>query len=427
MSQDCDLTIVGGGIVGLSTAMWASLLFPRLRIVVLEKEPQIAVHQTGRNSGVIHSGIYYRPGSEKARLCVTGAAALLDFCKEYKVPFEICGKVVVATSAQEVPALRELHKRGLANGVSGLNLIEPERLREIEPHAAGVAALHVPTTAITNYLAVAKKYAEIGIENGVDLRTRTELRVVRSSSGTFILETNSGSFTSKFLINCAGLHSDRIATMAGSRLDFKIVPFRGEYYEMVQSRRHLVKNLIYPVADPRFPFLGVHFTRHIDGAVEAGPNAVLALKREGYRWTQFRLKDVLDVASFSGAWKMAARYWQSGAQEMYRSLSKSAFVRSLQQLIPEVRNEDFAGGGAGVRAQAVSSNGSLLDDFCFIRRERALHVCNVPSPAATASLMIGKRVVRMASEEFGLTLEFLPGQADTLFSKWWSLANFVAK
>ena len=416
MSSACDLTIVGGGIVGLSTAMWASSLLPELRIVVLEKEPQIASHQTGRNSGVIHSGVYYRPGTEKASLCVAGAAALVEFCRHHDIPYETCGKVVIASSEQQIPRLRELYDRGVANGVPEISLVGPERLREIEPYVVGVAGLHVPGAGITDYSLVARKYAEIAISKGVVVRTHAELLAVRASSNTFHLQTTTGDFDSKFLINCAGLQSDRVAAMTGARLDLKIVPFRGEYYEMLASRRNLVKNLVYPVPDPRFPFLGVHFTRHINGSVEAGPNAVLALAREGYSWGHFKARDVLDVALFPGFWRMAARYWKSGLEETHRSLSKSAFVRSLQRLIPEVREQDFCDGGSGVRAQAVNSKGGLVDDFCFVQRERMLHVCNVPSPAATASLMIGKRIVQMAAKQLDTKLA-TSSSVPTLLSK----------
>jgi L-2-hydroxyglutarate oxidase LhgO len=418
MESDYDLVIVGAGIVGLSTAMWASFLFPRMRIAVLEKESHIAGHQTSHNSGVVHSGIYYRPGSEKAKLCVLGAAAMQDFCRHRGVPIETCGKVVVATSEEQLPGLKELYSRGVQNGVPGITMIGPERLREIEPNARGITALHVPGAGITNYSEVAREYAEIASESGVQIQTGTELLALRGSSNEFVLETTAGNLHSKFLINCAGLHSDRVAAMTGARLDLKIVPFRGEYYELVPARRYLVKNLIYPVADPRFPFLGVHFTRHVNGSIEAGPNAVLALKREGYSWSAFKVSDALDIALFSGTWKMAGRYWQSGLQEMYRSLSKSAFVRSLQQLVPEVRENDFVDGGSGVRAQAVNSKGALLDDFCFVQGHRILHVCNVPSPAATASLMIGRKIAEIAAKQLDKDPPSLSGRPDTFLSKW---------
>jgi L-2-hydroxyglutarate oxidase len=426
MIPNSDLTIVGGGLIGLSTAMWASFINPDLSIVVLEKERQVASHQSGHNSGVIHSGIYYRPGSEKAKLCVAGAGAMIEFCREYGLPYEICGKLVIATSPEQMPNLKELRRRGTANGVAGLRLLEPDEWRDIEPNAVGVGALHVPGAAITDYPAVARQYAEIAGAAGVQLFTATELLGIRKSSDGFFLETTGGSFESKLIVNCAGLHCDRIAAMAGCNAGLKIVPFRGEYYELIPSRRDLIKALIYPVADPRFPFLGVHFTRHVNGGVEAGPNAVLALKREGYGWKAISARDALDMACFPGMWRMTQRYWRSGLQEMRRSLSKTAFVHSLQQLVPAVRDEDLVDGGSGVRAQAVNSQGSLLDDFHFVPQERALHVCNVPSPAATASIMIGRRIVQMMSEQLRPAFRLGPTRSDSLLSKWWLPAQTVS-
>jgi L-2-hydroxyglutarate oxidase len=391
-----DLIIIGGGIVGLATALEAVRSYPGRRLLVVEKEDRVAAHQSGRNSGVIHSGIYYRPGSEKAKTCVAGAAAMVAFCREHGIPHEICGKVVVATSEREVAGLEELKRRGEANGVPGLALIGPERLGELEPHAEGVAALHVPGTGITDYAAVTRKYAEIVRAGGGEVQTGAEVVGIARRAGEIVVETRAGDFRTRLLVNCAGLHSDRISRMAGAQTDVRIVPFRGEYYELAPERQELVRALIYPVADPALPFLGVHFTRRVDGSVEAGPNAVLAFKREGYRKDDFDLGDAVETLAFPGFWRMARKYWRSGIGEYYRSLRKLGFVKALQKLVPEVREDDLAPGGAGVRAQAVDRQGALVDDFRFVCGAGMVHVCNVPSPAATASLVIGRRIVEMA-------------------------------
>ena len=393
MDLKFDLVIIGGGIVGLATALEAMRTLRGRRVAVVEKESTIACHQTGHNSGVIHSGIYYKPGSMKAKNCVAGAAAMVEFCREHGIPFDICGKVVVATGQSELPGLQELMRRGTANGVPGLAMISVERLRELEPHCAGIAALHVPGTGVTDYAAVARKYAEIIETAGGQILTGCEVHGINRASPQIVIETARGSIESDFAINCAGLHSDRIMRLAGDTQGLKIVPFRGEYYEIVPGRRKIVRNLIYPVADPRFPFLGVHFTRRITGGIEAGPNAVLALKREGYRKTDFNLKDALETAAFPGFWRMAARYWWNGAGEYYRSLNKGAFTRALQKLVPEIQASDLHPAGSGVRAQALDARGKLLDDFCIVPSRRMIHVCNVPSPAATASLIIGKQII----------------------------------
>ena len=391
-----DLVIIGGGIIGLSSAMEAKRRFPRRSVLVVEKETRLVTHQTGHNSGVIHSGLYYKPGSLKARTCVEGAAAMVAFCREHGLPYEICGKVVVATREEELPALEELQRRGTANGVPDLAMIGPERLREIEPHSAGIRALHVPGTGIADYVAVAKAYAEQVTKAGGEIRTGTRaLRIARSGT-EIVVETTRGTVTGRKVINCAGLQSDRIARAAGARLDTMIVPFRGEYYEIAPERSELVRGLIYPVPDPKFPFLGVHFTRRIRGGIEAGPNAVLALKREGYRKTDFSLPDAAATLAFPGFWRMAAKYWRSGLEEFHRSLSKRAFVRALQRLLPEIGEADLRPGGAGVRAQALDRSGNFLDDFEIVRDGGVVHVLTVPSPAATASLVIGKRIVDMA-------------------------------
>ena len=393
-----DLVIIGGGIVGLATALEATRRFRDRRIAVLEKESAIACHQTGHNSGVIHSGIYYKPGSLKAKNCVAGAAAMVQFCRDQNIAFEICGKVVVATVESELAGLHELMRRGAANGVPALAMINTEQLHELEPYCSGIAALHVPATGITDYSAVAKKYADLVGYAGGKILTECAVESIKKDASDVIIETTRGSIQANFAFNCAGLHSDRIMRLAGDAQGLKIVPFRGEYYEIIPKRRKLVRNLIYPVADPRFPFLGVHFTRRISGGIEAGPNAVLALKREGYRKSDFRLGDAIETAVFPGFWRMSAKYWRSGMGEYYRSLSKSAFTRALQKLVPEIQASDLEPAGAGVRAQAVDSSGRLLDDFAIVRGKRMVHVCNVPSPAATASLIIGKQIAEMLDD-----------------------------
>lgn len=391
--RGCDVAIVGAGIVGLATGLNLVRRFPGLKVVVLEKEDRIAAHQTGHNSGVIHSGLYYKPGSLKARLCVEGRAAMIRFCEEHDIPHQICGKIIVATEDREIPGLNELCRRGQANGVSGLRELNRDQIREIEPNADGVRGLHVPATGITDFRMVAVKYRELlQMTDGEVLTGYGVQNIVRDGIST-VLETSSGNVRSRFVINCAGLYSDRIAKMAGADLGLRIVPFRGEYYELVPAKLHLVRGLIYPVADPRFPFLGVHFTRRIHGGVEAGPNAVLAFKREGYARTSFSLKDAISTAAFPGFWKMASRHWESGLGEMYRSWSKRAFTHALQRLLPVLSERDIQPGGSGVRAQALDNSGKLLDDFHFVYQDRILHVCNVPSPAATASLVIGREIV----------------------------------
>lgn len=392
-----EIVVVGGGIVGLATALQIIRKQNGVRIAVLEKEPEIARHQTGHNSGVIHSGLYYKPGSLKAKNCVAGAAAMVEFCREHGIPYEICGKVVVATDRSELPGLQELLRRGTANGVPGIVSIGPDRLRELEPHCAGIEALHVPGTGIVNYSLVAKKYAELIKAGGGQIFTGCAVHGIAQNSTETVLETTRGPVKAgRRVINCAGLHSDRIMRLAGEDSGLKIVPFRGEYYEIIPARRSLVKSLIYPVADPRFPFLGVHFTRRISGGIEAGPNAVLALKREGYRKTDVNLKDAVETALFPGFWRMAARYWRSGFGEYYRSLNKGAFTRALQKLVPGIRSADLEPAGSGVRAQALDRTGKLLDDFAIVQSKQFVHVCNVPSPAATASLIIGQQIAEIA-------------------------------
>jgi L-2-hydroxyglutarate oxidase len=400
--QSFDIVVIGGGIVGLSTAMQLCRTFPRLRLLLVEKEDRVARHQSGHNSGVIHSGIYYKPGSLKAKLCVEGAAAMVTFCREHAIPVEICGKIIVAITAEEIPRLQGLLERGQANGITGLKLMDKAQALEIEPHCGGMAWLHVPGTGITDYVAVCQKYAELITAQGGIVSTGTEVTGIARGNGETVIETNRGSLGTKYLINCAGLHSDRVSRMAGEKTEVTIVPFRGEYYDLVPEREHLVRGLLYPVPDLRFPFLGVHFTRRISGGVDAGPNAVLAFKREGYRRSDFSLQDAATTFAYSGFWHMAAKYWRSGAGEFYRSFHKPAFVRALQTLVPDVRSPDLVADGAGVRATAVSRDGSLVDDFQFVCSQNMLHVWNVVSPAATASLPIGREIVRMAQQGFGL-------------------------
>ncbi len=397
-----DVIIVGGGIIGLAVALEITQRFPRVRPLLLEKEDRVGRHQSGHNSGVIHSGVYYKPGSLKAKLCVAGAAALVEFCREHSIPHQICGKVIVATCIEEFPRLEELRQRGEANGLTGLRLIGPEELREIEPHASGLRALVVPSTGITDYAAVCDKFAELISGGSSTIRTSTAVIAIKRYTEEIVVETDHGAFSAKSLINCAGLFSDRISRMAGDDPKVIIVPFRGEYYDLIPERSSLVRGLIYPVPDPRFPFLGVHFTRRVYGGVDAGPNAVLAFRREGYRRTDFNLTDIASYLIFPGFWRMAAKNWQGGLSEFHRSFSKPAFVHALQRLVPEVCDADLVPGRAGVRAQALTSEGFLVDDFQFVSSGNLLHVLNVPSPAATASIAMGRAIVSMAASALEL-------------------------
>jgi L-2-hydroxyglutarate oxidase LhgO len=444
-----DVIIVGGGIVGLAVALEITRRLPRLRLLLLEKEVGVARHQSGHNSGVIHSGIYYKPGSLKAKLCVEGARAMVEFCREHRIPNLVCGKVIVATYEKELAGLEELRRRGESNGLTGVRVIGAEELREIEPHARGLRALVVPSTGITDYAAVCRKYAGLVSAQGGTILTSTAVTGIKRGADQIVVEVaaaaeedaekvephtsaaeaiaeadgldaarkrcstqtrgfsgsskaGDGSFSAAFLINCAGLFSDRVCRMAGDDPQVMIVPFRGEYYDLIPARAGLVRALIYPVPDPRFPFLGVHFTRRVGGRVDAGPNAVLALRREGYRRSDFSLRDLASSTAFLGFWRMAAKHWRSGLEEFQRSFSKGAFVRALQRLVPEVCPEDLVPGGSGVRAQALRRDGTLVDDFQIVPSRRMLHVLNVPSPAATASLVIGRTIVNMAEEELGL-------------------------
>lgn len=402
MTQTFDIAIVGGGIVGLATARRFTEAHPGLGVVLLEKEDRFGAHQTGHNSGVIHSGLYYKPGSAKARTCVRGSELMKQFCHDHAIRFELCGKVVVATGEQELPSLEELFRRGTANGVPDLAVIGPERLREIEPHATGLRALHVPHAGIIDYVDVANKLAELTTRAGADVRLGARVLAIHEDAGHNVLETSGGPVRARYLVTCAGLHSDRVARMEGGDPQAKIVPFRGEYYELVPERCQLVKGLIYPVPDARFPFLGVHFTRMVKGGVEAGPNAVLAFRREGYKKHQVSLRDLTETLLYPGFWRLAARYWRTGCDEMVRSFSKRAFVAALQHLVPELREADVHPAGSGVRAQALARNGQMVDDFLIVERPRALHVCNAPSPAATASLAIAEEIVSKAEKQFAL-------------------------
>ena len=402
-SQEYDVVIIGGGIIGLSTAMQLTRRFPQGgKVAVLEKEKELAMHQTGHNSGVIHSGIYYRPGSQKSRFCVGGAQALVQFCEENEIEFEKCGKTIVATDATELERLDTLYQRGVANGVAGLELIGPERLGEIEPHTQGVRALWSPETGIIDYVKVAAAYGSRFQEYGGDIYNEAAVRAIHGLSGAMTVETDRGSLRAKHIINCAGLYADRVAEMMGEATGVRIIPFRGEYYTLRPESQRLVKGLIYPVPDPRFPFLGVHYTRNIHGYVEAGPNAVLAFAREGYRKSNVDLTESLGTFTYPGFWKMTAKHWRTGMAEMHRSYSKQVFVHDLQKLIPEIKETDLAPGGAGVRAQAVAADGALLDDFSILRGQQAIHVLNAPSPGATSSLAIGAHIVDLAVESFTL-------------------------
>ena len=406
MASQYDLTIIGGGILGLATALKVGAAHPSIRLLILEKEAAIARHQTGNNSGVIHSGLYYRPGSLKARSCVAGRKELMAFCDKSGVPYEICGKVVVATSEEELPRLDDLHRRGQSNGLQGLEIIGPERLKEIEPHAIGIKGLYVPETGIIDYRKVADAYANKVRDANGDIRLSQRVVGILDRPSEIVLQTSGGDYRTKYLINCCGLHSDLIAKMmpaaSGEKEEHRIIPFRGEYYKIAPEREFLVRNLIYPVPDPTFPFLGVHFTRMAKGGVEAGPNAVFAYAREGYRHTNINLGDLWQTVSFKGFWAMTGKYWRTGFGELYRSLSKSAFVHALQKLLPEIRESDLVAGGAGVRAQAVSASGALVDDFVIKQSRNAIHVLNAPSPGATASLAIGQQICEMAEKNFDL-------------------------
>ena len=393
--MNADIAIVGGGIVGLATAYHLTQKYSDKKIVVLEKEAELAFHQTGNNSGVIHSGLYYKPGSLKAKNCIDGYNMLLDFCNENDIHYELCGKIVVASDESEIPALRILFDRGRENGLEGLEMLDKARLKEIEPHLAGVQGIRVPQTGIINYKNVCAKLAEKITAAGGEIHLNTLVKSIEENEDGVQIVTNKSFVECQMMINCAGLYSDEVAKMHLGDIDTKIIPFRGEYFELTTEAEHLVKHLIYPVPDPAFPFLGVHFTRMSDGGIEAGPNAVFAFKKEGYKRTDFDFKEFFSSLLWPGFQKVMFKYWKIGLGEMYRSFSKKAFTKALQKLIPEIREEHLVAAPAGVRAQACDKTGGLLDDFKLVREKRAIHVINAPSPAATSSLSIGKAIADM--------------------------------
>ncbi len=387
-----NIIIIGSGIVGLATAYSISKRFPELKLLIIEKEDDVCRHQTGNNSGVIHSGIYYKPGSLKALNCRRGYKQLINFCDEHEINYELCGKVIVATNDNQLPALQNIFERGVQNGLEDLKIISSEELKEIEPHVNGIKAIRVPQTGIIDFKDVGLKIKEYLENKNCEFVFNSEVKNISVIRNEIIVETNEKTFESQKLVSCCGLQSDRVAKMNNEKLDVRIIPFRGEYYKLKESRKNLVKNLIYPVPDPSFPFLGVHFTRMINGEVEAGPNAVLSFQREGYKKTSFNLTDTLETFSWPGFTNVIRKYWKTGLGEFYRSFSKSAFVKALQELVPEINSEDLIVGGAGVRAQACNKNGGLIDDFYFVENKNVVHVCNAPSPAATSSLSIGEHI-----------------------------------
>ena len=393
-----DFAIIGGGIVGLATAIALQEKYPERTIILVEKESKCAAHQTGHNSGVIHSGVYYKPGSYKAILTTKGNRELVKFCQQHNINHDVCGKLIVACQEKELPLLENLYQRGLDNGIP-VKKVSAEEVKEIEPYVSCLAAIQVPTAGIVDYKQVAQKYAEIFTHKGGEIKFKTKVIKINSQSSGPILITNQGDITTKYLINCGGLYSDRIAKLGGTDPKMKIIPFRGEYYELKPEKRYLVKHLIYPVPNPDFPFLGVHFTRLIDGNIHAGPNAVLSLKREGYKKTDFDLGEFAEIVTYPGLWKLVLKYYAEGMEEIIRSFSKAAFVRSLQTLIPQVQANDLIPSPGGVRAQALKTDGKLVEDFLIIPTENALHVCNAPSPAATASLEIGKAICEQISSK----------------------------
>jgi L-2-hydroxyglutarate oxidase len=396
-----DIVVIGGGIVGLATALRLIEQKPSLKIAVIEKEDRPAAHQTGNNSGVIHSGLYYKPGSLKARNCIEGYEQLIDFCTKHSVPFDLCGKIVVATDPSELTALENIYQRGIANGLIKTRKISVEEMHEYEPHVNGVAALHVPYTGIVDYRVVANKYAEVLANAGVQIFFNQKVTEIKATASGSEVITEKQTFSTMLVINCAGLYSDKVAGLSQKEpMDLRIIPFRGEYYVLKKEKEYLVKNLIYPVPDPNFPFLGVHFTRMMRGGVEAGPNAVFAFKREGYKRSDFDWSEFWEAVTWPGFQKVAVKYWQTGLGEYYRSFSKAAFTKALQKLIPAITENDLVTGGAGVRAQACDRTGGLLDDFAIIENAQAINVCNAPSPAATSSLAIGKTVAEMALKRF---------------------------
>ena len=397
-----DFTIAGAGIVGLSTAYKLSLHYPDASILLLEKEPGVAAHQTGHNSGVIHSGIYYKPGSYKAKNCIDGRHQIVEFCRENGINHDICGKIIVATDEKEIPGLTSIFDRGIQNEIEGLALIDDKELKEIEPYSSGIRAIHVPCAGIIDFKAVCESLAKKFISAGQTVRFNTPVRSVVKKNGSITIESEKSSFKSKYFINCTGLHSDRVARSAGIKSEIQIIPFRGEYYELTEDADHLVKGLIYPIPNPEFPFLGVHFTRMVNGGVECGPNAVFSFKREGYDKTSFDFNDTIETVNFPGFWILAGKHWKMGMDEMYRSFSKTGFLKNLQKLIPSIQKNQLKVSPAGVRAMALLPNGEILDDFHFEMGENEIHVLNAPSPAATAGLSIGDEIVAKAKLAFSL-------------------------
>jgi len=394
-----NILVIGGGIIGTATAL-SLQNSSNLNILLIEAEKKLAFHQTGNNSGVIHSGLYYKPGSLKAKNCTEGRELLYGFCEQHNIPHDRCGKIVVATNESELNALDELYKRGIANGLTGIKKLSSEEIRKYEPHSTGIAGLFVPQTGIVDYSKVTDAYAKLFLDGGGYLETNCKFLSLKNSNGELVAITTKGEFKTKFLVNCGGLYCDRIAKLCGVNPGLQIVPFRGEYYKLKKEKEHLVKNLIYPVPDPQFPFLGVHFTRMMKGGVEAGPNAVLAFKREGYTKKDFSFSDLSQMFFYPGFWKMASKYYKMGFGEFYRSFSKKALVSALQKLIPEIQEEDIEAGGSGVRAQALEPDGKLVDDFRIVEAKRMVHVLNAPSPAATASLSIGNTIAELVKKKF---------------------------
>jgi L-2-hydroxyglutarate oxidase len=394
-----DVIIVGGGAVGLATALQLLQANPAYKVLVIEKENAVGNHQTGNNSNVIHSGIYYKPGSLKAQNCIRGYHLLLDFCRQHNVHFDICGKVIVATEETELPLLKTIYERGQQNGLQNLKMLTADELKDYEPHVAGIAGIHVPQTGIVDYRLVAEKYAEVFQIKGGEIRLGERVVNIIQDANTTTVETDHHLYTCKLIVNCAGLYSDKIAKLTSKNVDVQIIPFRGEYYKLKKEKEYLVKTLIYPVPDPNFPFLGVHFTTMPGGGVECGPNAVLAFKREGYKKSDINFTELRETLGFPGFRKVVAKYWRTGLGEMYRSYSKAAFTKALQKLMPEIREEDLETGGAGVRAQACDRTGGLLDDFLILEEERAINVCNAPSPAATSSLSIGETIAERVTKK----------------------------
>ncbi|TRX34803.1 L-2-hydroxyglutarate oxidase [Flavobacterium sp. ZT3R18] len=395
-----DFIIIGGGIVGLSTAYHLKKQNPKLKVIVLEKESKIALHQTGHNSGVIHSGIYYKPGSLKAINCKKGYDQLIQFCNENEIKYDLCGKIIVATEKEELAIMAGIYDRGVANGLLGIKKINAQEIKDIEPHCTGIGGIWVPQTGIIDYIEVSQKYADLFVQLGGEILFEQNVQEIKSIGNSSEIQTKNNRFETKWIINCAGLYSDKVAKMTNAALDVQILPFRGEYFNIKKEKEHLVKNLIYPVPNPNFPFLGVHFTRMINGGVEAGPNAVLAFAREGYTNKTINWKELLETLGHSGFQKVAMKYWKDGMYEMYRSYSKTAFTKALQRLIPEIRKEDLEHRTAGVRAQACDSKGNLSDDFLIFEDNNIINVCNAPSPAATSSLAIGESIASLALKKY---------------------------